>query len=534
MTKTAPQILIACLLVLTIGLAITQRPRSYYPSLQIEVTEPAQPLAEPLTVNFLFNSHPTLSSCEALTGNIARVLLKSCPQCRVSNITCEGTLNDGQRQRLQSIVPLAVASGRMPNGVVNFTAATPEHALMACQASEVQSAGSSAPVKCFAANTQRPKSAAPSILTPWSLALALFAFAAAWFAGWLIIKYEHLHSHLSHDHVGSGPQKYHSQPTPRIGGLMVMVGLLVAGGVILVGDLPIKHEIGLLLVAGIPAFLGGLVEDLTKQVGVLTRLLLTMLSGAVAVWLLGAALSRLDIPGVDQALQWLPLAVIFTSFAVGGVANAINIIDGYNGLAGGFSVIVLAAIAYVANLVGDGLVFGSALALAGALLGFLVWNWPRGQIFLGDGGAYLLGFLLAYLSVLLSARNPEVSPWFPLLLIIYPVFETLFSIYRKKILRGHSPGKPDGLHLHMLIYKRVVPLEAQFGKPFNKPERNSRVAKYFLLPTLVMALISGVYWQTTIALVLASLSYCVIYVTCYRRIVKWKTIPDGLRKRRAA
>ena len=71
------------------------------------------------------------------------------------------------------------------------------------------------------------------------------------------------------------------------------------------------------------------------------------------------------------------------------------------------------------------------ICLAGATAGFLVWNYPRGLIFAGDGGAYLWGVVIAMASVLLVQRHALVSPWFPMLLLIYPVWETLFSIYRK-------------------------------------------------------------------------------------------------------
>ena len=284
----------------------------------------------------------------------------------------------------------------------------------------------------------------------------LAAACGAWLVCWLIVKYEHLHAHLSHDHTDSGPQKFHAVPTPRIGGIGVTVGLIASGGIMMLSaHLPYEREFGLLLLAGIPAFLGGLVEDITKMVGVLERLLLTMLSGAVAAWLLGAVLTRLDVPYIDQALMWLPFALALTIFAVGGVANAINIVDGYNGLAGGYAFIITIAIAGVAAQVGDMLIFPTALALAGALLGFLRWNWPNGKVFLGDGGAYLLGFLIAEISILLVARNSGVSPWFPLLLLIHPVFETLFSIYRRKFRRGHTPGRPDALHMHQLVYSRL-------------------------------------------------------------------------------
>ena len=105
---------------------------------------------------------------------------------------------------------------------------------------------------------------------------------------------------------------------------------------------------------------------------------------------------------------------------------------------------------------GDEFVATAALIVIGAVFGFFIWNFPAGLIFLGDGGAYVLGFLLGELSVLLLMRNPQVSPMFCLLLCAYPIFETVFSIYRKKFLRGGSAGMPDGVHLHMLVYKRLM------------------------------------------------------------------------------
>ena len=96
-----------------------------------------------------------------------------------------------------------------------------------------------------------------------------------------------------------------------------------------------------------------------------------------------------------------------------------------------------------------------ALAGIGALAGFFVLELPGGLVFLGDGGAYFVGFYVAEVAILLLHRNPQVSPMFPLLACIYPVFETLFSMYRRRVLRDRSPGVPDGIHLHSLIYRRA-------------------------------------------------------------------------------
>jgi UDP-N-acetylmuramyl pentapeptide phosphotransferase/UDP-N-acetylglucosamine-1-phosphate transferase len=265
---------------------------------------------------------------------------------------------------------------------------------------------------------------------------------------------------------------------------------------------------------------GGITEDVTKNVGVPARLALTMLAAALGVWLLGGVIPRLDVPGFDTLLAWTPFAIAFTVFAVGGVANAINIIDGYNGLAAGHAVIVLAAFAFVSAQVGDSFLFASALAMMGALLGFLVWNYPKGRIFLGDGGAYLLGFWLGELSVLLVVRHPEVSPWFPMLLLVYPIFETLFSMYRRKILGGHSPGQPDRFHMHQVIYAILPKAQASAQDAAQLTRDNSRVAPYFWAMSLSCALPAVLLWKETSWLISVSLLFCVAYVLVYYRLSK--------------
>ena len=521
---------IAVLLVLFSVLAVTQRPDTFYPLVEVEVPDSSGNLA----LTFLLNGHSTLHNCEALTGNIARVTLANCKQCIIKQVQCLGELDVDQRNQLFSDAPLSTPAGRMPGGVIIYTAASNELALAACQATERQSAQGPQPVICHPANTPRPLPDSKSIGMEY-LSLSLLALLAAtvtsWLTCWLIVKYEHLHAHLSHDHTDSGPQKFHAVPTPRIGGLGVAAGLLAAAGVMIVSEtLTIEREFGLLLLAGVPAFLGGLVEDVTKKVGVMERLLLTMVSGAIGAWLLGGVLSRLDIPGFDQALLWMSFAVAFTAFAVGGVANSINIIDGYNGLAAGFSIVVLAAIATVAHLHGDTLITAAALALTGSLAGFLNWNWPGGKIFLGDGGAYMLGFLLAELSVLLVVRHPEISPWFPMTLMVYPIFETLFTIYRRKVLNRQSMGSPDALHLHQLIYIYLARKHIGSHSHDQHTARNARVAPYLWAAIGSFAPLAVALHRNTTAQIMLCAAFCSLYAWLYFRILRTGIARDGLRR----
>lgn len=391
------------------------------------------------------------------------------------------------------------------------------HAIAASSEQSSISINSVEHLPATSAGIAAPPNAVPIEHITTGLVGLLAAAVVAWLACYLIIRYEHLHAHLSHDHTDSGPQKYHSQPTPRIGGLALALGLLTAWGALtVIGPEHPLNAIGLLMLAGLPAFAGGIVEDLTKKVGVLERLILTMLSAAMAAWLLDAILTKMEIPLLGQALTWMPFAVAFTVFAVGGVANAINIIDGYNGLAPGYSLITLAAIAWVAASVGDSLMLFSALAMAGAVVGFFSWNWPRGRIFLGDGGAYLLGFWLAELCVLLVVRNPDhVYARLCLALMIYPVFETIFSIYRRKLLQKQSPGQPDNMHFHQLVYKNLALKLSPSQDPDELTRRNSAVAPRFWLITGLFALATLFFWDRPGGLVAVTLTFCMAYVWGY-------------------
>jgi UDP-GlcNAc:undecaprenyl-phosphate/decaprenyl-phosphate GlcNAc-1-phosphate transferase len=523
-TAVSPQslvsALIAALLILFSTLAIFQPPPRHHAYMIIE-------MPENLSTTFLLNGRERALDCQATIANVASAILASCPTCRVKQLQCLMKL-DSTQQHLLSSAPLDTASARLPDGVVIYTAPNPAIALATCQVSQRLAARTNAPMTCFPANTSRPVAEPARKVTAaqalWAVFALIAASLAAWFTCWLIVRYEHLHAHLSHDQVASGPQKIHTVPTPRIGGIALVAGLLAGGGVLLALEPPFKFntaDFGFLLIASAPAFWGGIAEDVTKRAGVLHRLLMTMLAGSLGAWLLGAILNRLDIPGIDAALPWLPFAVALTVFAVGGVANAFNIIDGYNGLAGGFAVVVLVAMAWVAAQVGDGFILATALILIGALLGFLAWNWPKGRIFLGDGGAYLIGFIVAELSVLLVVRNPAVSPWFPMVLVGYPVFETFFSIYRRKFLQGYSPGRPDAMHLHHLIYKRLIRQHVGSKNPQYRAQRNSRVAPYILCALLAYTGFAVIFWQMTPMLMPAVGVGAVLYVYVYRRIATW-------------
>jgi UDP-N-acetylmuramyl pentapeptide phosphotransferase/UDP-N-acetylglucosamine-1-phosphate transferase len=136
----------------------------------------------------------------------------------------------------------------------------------------------------------------------------------------------------------------------------------------------------------------------------------------------------ITFPILDLLFGIPSFGFIFTVFAITGLTNAYNIIDGLNGLASMVGVITLLALGYISYETGDRSLLYLSGAMIAAILGFFIWNYPKGSIFLGDGGAYLIGFWIASLSVLIVSRHQEISPWFAVLANIYPIVETIFTI----------------------------------------------------------------------------------------------------------
>ena len=338
-----------------------------------------------------------------------------------------------------------------------------------------------------------------------------------------------LRARLPH-YPSDAPQRFHMGDVPRVGG----IGLL-AGGTLAVLALPVLQAAGLagnidmsrihlwkwgLMLA--PAFAGGVLEDMTQRLTARWRLLLTLVSGLLAWALLGVTVPRLDFAALDHWwIAWPALGVALAVLAVAGLPHAFNLIDGYNGLAGMVALVVSLALAHVAVQVGDRELASVAVALAAATAGFMVWNYPRGLVFAGDAGAYVWGLLIAVISLLLVQRHPIVSPWFPLLLLIYPVWETLFSIWRKWV-RGGSPGMADALHLHQLVYRRLVRSVLDDDEARSMLKRNNRTAPYlwgFIALTVVPALL---FWRHSGVLLVFCALFAVSYVAAYLALIRFK------------
>ncbi len=249
-----------------------------------------------------------------------------------------------------------------------------------------------------------------------------------------------------------GHRHGHARPVPRLGGVAVFAGLVVAVAgaplvsLILPGSAPTLTPLaGAFVLASLILFAIGLADDLRG-----VPPLLKLLGQTAAALVLYHAGFKIDVlgfpPSYEMSLGWLSLPV--TVLWLVGVSNAFNLIDGLDGLAGGVAVIALLAITAASVILGNLGVLLYSVALIGALLGFLRYNFPPARIFLGDSGSLVVGFLLAVLSVKGATRHGgSLYALMPIFALSYLLLDTGLAMMRRW-LRGDPLSRADGRHIH--------------------------------------------------------------------------------------
>ena len=245
--------------------------------------------------------------------------------------------------------------------------------------------------------------------------------------------------------VPNDARRMHDHPIPRMGGLAIFMGFLLT--VVLFADLG-KQIQGVLLGAIIIAALGA-IDDIVS-LSAWTKLAGQLLAAIVAVCH-GVVIHLVMNPNIfsENAFILLEgLSVPLTIIWIVGVTNAVNLIDGLDGLACGVSAIASLTMFVVALLVSESNVAVVLAALMGACLGFLPYNMNPAKIFMGDMGALLLGYVLATTSAVGMFKFYAVVTFIvPLLALALPLLDTAFAIVRR-LLKGQSPFSPDRGHFH--------------------------------------------------------------------------------------
>jgi len=239
----------------------------------------------------------------------------------------------------------------------------------------------------------------------------------------------------------------HEGPIPRLGGLALVAAFI--GVEVLIAALWPEERTripgrSVVLISSLAMFALGFWDDL-KPLGAKRKLIGQILI-AVAVCAFGIGIQRFKIPFASTIVELHGWGVLITILWLVGMTNLINLIDGVDGLAGGICLMLMTLLAYVGHQSGSFELLASGMA--GALLGFLRFNFPPARIYLGDGGAYFLGFQIGLFAILSSHKGTVFAALAaPLFALALPILDTALAILRRG-LRGLPIFRPDRRHIH--------------------------------------------------------------------------------------
>ena len=279
----------------------------------------------------------------------------------------------------------------------------------------------------------------------------------------------------------SAKQASHSKLTSRVGGLAAIMALLI--GVFFMAD----KFIFFIVLSSIPVFVAGGLEDLGYNIKPTYRYNAALVSGFIAIYLTGLWLDNVDFTILTPILAFPFIAICFTAFASAGVSNSINLIDGVNGLASGIITLIGLALCIISFSVGEVGLGTFCIILIGSILGFFIWNFPKGLIFLGDAGAYVYGHLLVWIAISLITKHPEISAWAIFCLFFWPIMDTISAIFRRSLKRS-SINQADHMHFHQLVMRVVV---IYSGGRITKESANP-ISTIIILPFCTLIVLLGV------------------------------------------
>ena len=295
------------------------------------------------------------------------------------------------------------------------------------------------------------------------------------------------------------------------------LGGIAAFGAYLIGAIYVTvrfdDAVGLVLIAaGAPVLIAGLSEDFGRLIPAKARFFAALGSALLCIVLLGEWAPRTDIPYFDALMVLAPVAIGMTVLFAGGLCHAVNLIDGMNGLGAvtvSSSAVGIGIVAYASGLPHIGTL---AYVLAAATMGFVVMNWPKCRLLLGDAGAYGLGHLLVWLMLLVVINAPDVSVPALVLILFWPVADTLHSILYRA-LRKKKIFEPDRRHLHQKI-RRCLEI-ALVGR--NGRERANPLTTVVMTPLILIPVVTGVLLSENVPLAwMAMIFYAVVFGWLHR------------------
>lgn len=241
-------------------------------------------------------------------------------------------------------------------------------------------------------------------------------------------------------------RKVHAKIMPRLGGLAIFLAFLI--GVLIYR--PENEAIIPIIIASFVIILTGVLDDML-EISAKAKFLGQTIAAAIVIFFGDIQISAINLP-FDGVLDFGYLSIPLTLIWIVGITNAINLIDGLDGLAAGVSTTALLTLAAMAFIMNDSFVVMMALILACSAIGFLFYNFHPAKIFMGDTGALFLGFIISVLALLGFKNVTFVSLVIPIIMLGVPISDTFFAIVRR-LLNKQPPFQPDKSHLHHRLLK---------------------------------------------------------------------------------
>lgn len=247
-----------------------------------------------------------------------------------------------------------------------------------------------------------------------------------------------------------GTRRLHKRITPRWGGMAFFAGVLPVLFMENGNNTLTAYIVASFLLVGM-----GMVDDLTP---LNWKSKFAVMAAATTIVIFGGDITihHIGTYGTLGSVELDLLSIPFTYLSIIGITNAINLLDGLDGLAGGVSLLGFLFMGMAALLTGNIMAAVICFSFVGALGAFLIYNFPNARIFMGDTGSLFLGFSLAITAVLLTqdAKAP-VDSMFPVLVLLIPIFDTI-RVLIVRLLNGKNPFQADNLHLHYLIVAKNI------------------------------------------------------------------------------
>ncbi len=238
----------------------------------------------------------------------------------------------------------------------------------------------------------------------------------------------------------------HHGKISRIGGVSIYLAFLVTMSFLVQAD---RAIIGM-MIGGSVMFFAGFIDDLIDMKP-LVKLMLEVVAALILVYY-GVGVDSIRLPfGFVINVPWI--SICFTILWVAGITNAVNLIDGLDGLAGGMSVVILVVTGSLAIIERRFDIVNMTFILAMSIFGFLLYNAHPASIFMGDCGSLFIGFMISAISLVGFKSSTVLTLALPILLLMVPIIDTVSAILRRT-LKGHKFLEADKSHLHHLLMKR--------------------------------------------------------------------------------